>query len=424
VTADGGVRSPPSASRAAAPRGGRPRDDDILDRGSNGAVAPDELDRLRARLARVDTRLRADVAERLALARQIGAAKRRKNLAIRVPTVERAVVGRWQDGLEELGIPPDRAIVLARWLVDEAIRVQEEWGPRQPVAPRRILIVGGAGAMGQWMCGFARLMGHRVRILDPKRGARLNAPRETSLARGAAWAEVIVVATPIEAAPRVYAELWKTGTRAVVFDILSVKAPLLASLRRGIALGYHVSSVHPLFGPKVRPLSGHNLLVLDCGDGAATTLARDLFRPSSLSIAVLPLEAHDVLMADLQVLPRVVNLLFASALTGAGRRRQEIARTETPSFRRQAEVARIVLAENPALSLSLIAQNRGSPEILDRLEHGLRELQRTIRTPNLRRYRATLSRQRRLLGPSPTAGSAPGGRSSPRAPRKRPPRAG
>jgi chorismate mutase / prephenate dehydrogenase len=380
----------------------------------------DDLDRLRARLARVDSRLRADVGERLALARRIGAAKRRNNLPIRAPTVERAVVGRWQDGLEDLGIPPDRAIVLARWLVDEAIRVQEEGGPRQPVVPRNILIVGGAGAMGQWLAGFARVMGHRVRILDTNRRARSDAPRETSLPRGAAWADVIVVSTPIEAAPRVYADLWKTGTRAVVFDILSVKAPLLASLRRGIALGYHVASVHPLFGPKVRPLSGHNLLVLDCGDATATAVARELFRPSSLSVAVLPLEAHDVLMADLQALPRFVNLLFTSALTRAGRRRQEIARTETPSFRRQAEVARVVLAENPELSLALIAQNRGSAEILERLEHGLRELQRTIRTPNLRRYRTTLARQRRLLGPSPTAWAVPSAKAVRRRPRRRP----
>ncbi|MCI4360812.1 MAG: hypothetical protein L3J91_03840, partial [Thermoplasmata archaeon] len=73
----------------------------------------------------------------------------------------------------------------------------------------------------------------------------------------------------------------------------------------------------------------------------ATAAARELFRPSSLSVAVLPLAAHDILMADLQALPRFVNLLFASALTRAGRHRQEIARTETPSFRRQAEVARV-----------------------------------------------------------------------------------
>jgi chorismate mutase / prephenate dehydrogenase len=370
-------------------------------------MAPDELDRLRARLARVDARLRASVGERIALARRIGAAKRRADLPIRAPTVERAVVGRWQDGLEDMGIPPDRALVLARWLVDEAIRVQEEGGPRRPVAPRKVLIIGGAGAMGQWLAGFARVMGHSVRILDPKRGVRTEAPRETTLARGAAWADVIVVATPMEIAPKIYAALWKTRTRAVVFDILSVKAPLLPSLRRGLALGFHVSSVHPLFGPKVRPLSGHNLLVLDCGDSMATNVAREMFLPSSLSVAVLPLDAHDVLMADLQALPRFVNLLFSSALTRAGRRRQEIARTETPSFRRQAEVARVVLSENPELSLALIAQNPGSRAILDRLEHGLVELRRTIRDPDLSSYRATLARERRLLGPSPNARPAP-----------------
>ncbi|MCI4340299.1 MAG: prephenate dehydrogenase/arogenate dehydrogenase family protein [Thermoplasmata archaeon] len=361
---------------------------------------PDDLDRLRARLARVDARLRQDVRRRLALARSIGAAKRKAELPIRAPTVERAVVGRWQDGLEELGIPPDRALILARWLVDEAIRVQEEGGPRHPVTRRKILVIGGAGEMGRWLTGFARVMGHDVRVLDPNRTVRLEAPRELSLARGAAWADVIVVATPIGVAPKIYADLWRTGTRAVIFDILSVKASLLAAIRRGRARGFHVASVHPLFGPKVRPLSGHNLLVLDCGDARATEAAADLFRPSSLSVSVLPIAEHDVLMADLQALPRVVNLLFAAALTRAGRRRQELARTETPSFRRQAEVARIVLSENPELSLALLARNPGTPQILRRLDHGLADLRRTLRAPDRGEYRSTLARGKRLLGPS------------------------
>ncbi|MCI4360811.1 MAG: chorismate mutase, partial [Thermoplasmata archaeon] len=166
-------------------------------------MAREDLDRLRARLAQVDARLRRQVGERLRLARAIGAAKRRADLPIRAPTVERAVVGRWQDGLEDLGIPPDRALILARWLVDEAIRVQEEGGPRQPVRRRKILIIGGAGAMGQWLAGFAQVMGHTVRILDPKRTTPPGATRETSLPRGAEWADLVVVATPISVAPRV-----------------------------------------------------------------------------------------------------------------------------------------------------------------------------------------------------------------------------
>ncbi len=364
---------------------------------------PDDLDRLRARLARVDAQLRQNVRRRLALARAIGAAKRRSQLPIRAPTVERAVVGRWQDGLEDLGIPPDRALILARWLVDEAIRVQEEGGPRTPVAPQKILVVGGAGEMGRWLSRFARTMGHEVRALDPKGATRLEAPRERSLAAGAAWADLIVVATPIDVAPKVYRELWHTGTRAVVLDVLSVKTPLLSSIRRGLSLGYRVTSVHPLFGPKVRPLSGHNLLVLECGDPSATEAAAALFRPSSLSVSVLPVAEHDVLMADLQALPRVVNLLFASALTRAGRRRQELAKTETPSFRRQAEVTRTVLAENPDLSLALLVRNPGSRQILTRLERGLAELRQTLASPDLRAHRATLARGRRLLGPSPHA---------------------
>jgi len=313
-----------------------------------------QLSRLRASLRQTDREIRAAVERRLRIARKIGETKRRRGLPVRDYAVERQVVARWRTAMEEIGVPPERGEELARWLVEEAVRVEERVGeaPEHRRKAADILVIGGAGSMGRWLAEFFLAGGHRVGICDPRAadGVPPEFRVEADLPRAAREADVIVVATPMRAAPAVCRELWKTGTRATIFDILSIKAPLLPTIRRGRRAGFHLTSVHPLFGPTVRTLSGRNLLVLDCGDARANRAAEGLFRTSSLSVHRLPIERHDALMAEVLALPHATSLLFSLALARAGHAPGDLARAAPTSFARQAEVAWVVTAANPRLS--------------------------------------------------------------------------
>ncbi|EQD72046.1 bifunctional chorismate mutase/prephenate dehydrogenase, partial [mine drainage metagenome] len=251
---------------------------------------------------RADAQIQSAITRRLEIARRIGHAKRAQGLPVRDYAVERHVVGRWRTTMEGVGVPPERGEALARWLVEEAVRVQEQVGeaPEYRRKPADILVIGGAGSMGRWMVEFFRAGGHRVAVRDPRAppGIRAEFRSVGDIGEAARTADVIVVATPMRVAPAVYRDLWETRTRATIFDILSIKAPLLRAIRHGRAAGFHVTSVHPLFGPATRTLSGRNLLILDCGDPRANRVAEELFRASSLSVRRLPIEGHDPLMAD------------------------------------------------------------------------------------------------------------------------------
>lgn len=337
---------------------------------------------LRKALRRTDGEIRAAVERRLQIARRIGEAKRRRRLPVRDYGVEREVVARWRTAMEAMGVAPERGEALARWLVEEAVRVQEEIGeaPEHRRKAADILVIGGAGAMGRWLAEFFRSGGHRVAILDPR--AAKGAPTEfrvvTDLAEAARSADLIVVATPMRLAPGIYRQLWRTRSRATIFDILSIKAPLLPSIRRGRRAGFHVTSVHPLFGPSTRTLSGRNLLVLDCGDPRANRVAENLFRSSSLSVHRIPIERHDRLMAEVLALPHATSLLFSIALVRAGHRAGDLARAAPTSFARQAEVARVVTGENPQLSFDIQALNPASEALFDRLAESLARLRQLI----------------------------------------------
>jgi chorismate mutase/prephenate dehydrogenase len=318
-----------------------------------------------------------------------------------VPSVERQVVERWQAGLVDHGVAPDRARNLARWLVDEAVRIQESDALVRARHRRRVLVIGGAGAMGRWLAGYAAQRGHQVRVVDPALRERRRTASLETLATGARWADLIIVATPMTRARAVYRALSRQPTRAVVFDVLSVKAPLIPQIRAARAAGIHVTSVHPLFGPRPSLLSGHEVLLLDCGDPSANAAAREFFSASPLAVTQIRLEEHDELTAELQALPRLAALLFVLALAPRGRAPRPGG--ATPSFRRQLEVARVVAEENPELSYGLLQLNPSTRSVLKRLERGLAELRGALTSQDPGRHRRLLreagTRIRRVTPP-------------------------
>lgn len=360
-----------------------------------------DLDRLRKELAEIDAEIRRAVGRRLSVARRIGESKIAAGLPVRDFSVEKTVLERWREDLAHLDVPAERAEALAEWFIEEALRVQEDLKEAiEPgTSPCDILVVGGFGQMGTWVREFLRTNGHRVGVLDPKTppSGTAGVTVRTDLERAAQDAAVIVVATPMRAAPTVYRELLKTETEAVIFDILSIKAPLIPWIRRGLDRGFHVTSVHPLFGPSARTLAGRNLLVVDCGDPMANHRAASLFASSSLTISEVSLERHDALMAEVLTLPHAVNLLFAGALSKAGFASGELARASPTSFRRQADLARIVTGENPELSYDIQTLNPASAALVARLEAALTELKAAIAAGDPSAYRRFIETGKKAL---------------------------
>ncbi|MDE1820582.1 MAG: prephenate dehydrogenase/arogenate dehydrogenase family protein [Euryarchaeota archaeon] len=364
-------------------------------------MADPDLSELRAELAKADAEIRSAVGRRLAIARQIGEAKRSVGLPIRDYAAERSVLERWTEDLARVEVPPERAEALARWLIEEAVRAQERMGEGARGAPRAsdVLVVGGEGAMGAWVREFLRAGGHRVGVLDPRADPRRarGYSVQSDLSRAAQDADVVVVATPMRAAPAVYRELLKTEAEGTILDILSIKQPILPWIRRGVDAGFHITSVHPLFGPSARTLSGRNLLILDCGDARANERARRLFAASSLTINELPIERHDALMAETLALPHVVSLLFGAALAENPRPPGELFRAAPTSFLRQAETAGIIASENPELSFDIQTLNPASEALFTRLETALGGLRKAIREGDSKTYRRQMESVRALV---------------------------
>lgn len=345
------------------------------------------LDPLRAQIADADRAIAEAVRRRVQLSEAVARAKAVANEPTRDFAVEARVLGRWRELLAPAGVAPGRAEALARWLIEESVRTQEAVPRLERVAaedPREVAIVGGAGAMGGWLARYFEDGGHRVRVVDPRAcGDRATYPR---VAEAAARSDVLVFATPIRSTEPVLREALEGEANPLVFDVLSVKAPIAPVLRAAARAGRRVTSVHPMFGPSARTLSGRNLLLVGCGNPAADREARALFAGSALSIAELPLEDHDRLIAESLGLAHAVNLLFLAALGNDPATPHELARAASTTFHRQSSLARSVADEGPELYLDIQSLNPNSAGMYEELRRALDRLERIVQRRDLQRF--------------------------------------
>ena len=351
-------------------------------------AGPSRLEELRRKIADVDASIAASVQARLELAREVAEAKALHREPTRDFSVEASVVGRWRAWLATAGIPPGRADAFARWLIEESVRVQEARAVPVPAASgsgRRIAVIGGSGAMGGWLCRYFEDAGHRVSVVDP-RPDPVGRPMVGSVEQALQDSDVLVFATPIRNTAPLLRRTLETPSQAVVFDVLSVKAPIAAILQAGAQAGRLVTSVHPMFGSSARTLSGRNLLVVSCGVPSADAVARALFAGSALSIAEVPLERHDLLMAESLGLAHAVNLLFLASLAADPASPHELARAASTTFHRQSSLARSVAEEGPELYLDIQSLNPNSWGMYQELRQALDRLEELVERKDLERF--------------------------------------
>lgn len=327
-----------------------------------------ELKSLREKLDRIDRELVERAAERQRVVSEIGRLKQADGRQLRDFRREREVLDGVRRHAADSGLDPDVAETLLTTLIEASLTRQET--ERVTLAARgegrRALVVGGEGRLGGWLVRFLHAQGFDALVADPDTdpdGRRRfsdwkNAPRDVDL---------IVVAAPIAASRDILAGLAAEGLDALVFDVASIKQPLIHTLRRAADAGLRVCSLHPMFGPDTRLLAGRHVLVMNCGSDAAVDEARALFADTMASLVDVALDEHDRLMAWVLGLSHALNIAFSAALAESGADADRLAGISSTTFHRQLDIARHVGAENPALYFEIQRLNPHEPAVLAQL---------------------------------------------------------
>jgi chorismate mutase / prephenate dehydrogenase len=317
----------------------------------------------------VDEEIVTLAAKRLHLAAEIGLEKKLLGRRVRDAEAERQVRTRILRACATHGISSGFAEGLSSLLIRESIRRQEDVEPSKPVG-QRILVVGGAGRMGSWLCRYFRDRGFEV-VVNDLAGSLEGFPFESNLAEAVKMADTIAVSVPMSDAAKVLRKIAAMKPRGLIFDVCSLKAPIDDILRAMARTGLRIASVHPIFGPNLWPLSGGYITFSDCGSGVAVTEAKELFRPGGANLIDLPLDRHDEFMAFLLGASHLCLLTFATSVADSPLDLAGVKQPAGTTFSRLSSAASHLLSDSPALLRDIQALNPHTPAVHRRIRDAL-----------------------------------------------------
>lgn len=322
---------------------------------------------LRANLSSIDRQIVELIAERQRIVGEIGRSKVSDGAATRDYAREKDVLDMGRAQAEELGINPDLAENVLRQLITTSLESQE----RDRVAAEargdgsNALVIGGGGKMGGWFVDYFRSQGFETTIAD--RGVDDGPGRFQSWTDAGVDYDIIVVATPLAVSGRILAQLAVLRPRGLVFDIGSLKSPLMDGLHELRDAGCRVTSLHPMFGPDTRLLSGRHLIFCDVGNAEATAAAKELFGATMVEQIDMGLEDHDRLIAYVLGLSHALNIAFFTALAESGEAAPRLAQMSSTTFDSQLLVSAAVARDNPHLYYEIQHLNKFGLGPLDAL---------------------------------------------------------
>lgn len=355
------------------------------------------LELLRQRLTEVDRELIALVADRQRIVAEIGAHKIQNAVPTRDYEREREVLKGARDQAALLGLDPGLAEVIMRELIKSSLTHQEQTrvAAQTSGAGKRVLVIGGAGKMGAWFADFLSSQGYAVEISDPtgsERYASVPDWRAADLDH-----DVIIVATPINATAAVLVELAARRPRGLVIDIGSLKTPLRTGLAKLVEEGCNAASIHPMFGPETRLLSGRHVIFVDVGVPEATLEARRLFDSTMAEQIEMSLEDHDRLIAYVLGLSHALNLAFFTALASSGELVPRLQKLSSTTFDAQLAVASLVAHDNPHLYYEIQALNEYGGDSLEALRLAAERIQGLVEARDQKGFVALMEAGRDYL---------------------------
>ena len=356
------------------------------------------LEELRKRLSEVDRELIGLVAARQKIVAEIGAHKIQNSVPTRDYEREREVLKGAETQARALGLEPQLAEQIMGLLIRASLTHQEQRRVAAGTtgAGKRVLIVGGAGKMGAWFAHFLSSQGFAIEVADPS-------PTPVAFPRVADWRsseldyDFVIVATPMKVAGEVLAELAARRPRGVVIDIGSLKSPLRNGLERLTAAGCKVTSIHPMFGPDTRLLSGRHVVFCDVGVPEATRAARGLFASTMAEQIEMSVDDHDRLMAYVLGLSHALNLAFFTALAASGELVPRLQRMSSTTFDAQLRVATLVAGDNPHLYFDIQTLNDFGAASLQALRAATERIEQLVQNRDEAGFVALMAAGRRYL---------------------------
>jgi chorismate mutase / prephenate dehydrogenase len=337
------------------------------------------IESCRNKISAIDKEILSLIKQREQLSIEIGRNKRTLAIPDRDFSREKVVFENTKKTAQELGLPANFAMAIQRLILEDSLSRQEQDRIKNSAEGQKsVLVVGGAGRLGQWLCRFFADSGHHLCVVD------LNHPGfdcnfSTTLDKSADSQDIIVVATPIRVSIEILERIHQLGIKKpVIFDVSSVKAPVQKALVKLKQSGAKVTSLHPMFGPSVELLFGKHIIRTSLGVDSADQLVHELFRSTSLTVVDMSIDEHDEIISILLALAHLINIVFVHSLQKSRFSSEMLERFSSPTFANLLSIAKRVLSENPRLYFEIQALNPHTKNAHNHLKNALSEVTAAI----------------------------------------------
>lgn len=266
------------------------------------------------------------------------------------------------------------------------------------------LAIIGAGEMGGW---FAKLFCNNsdweVKITDKDKSKAEHVSGETGAKvsgdnkEAVEWADIVLVAVPIEVTPEVIKEVTPHLKRdALLLDIASVKESIVDTMKR-LDVDSELASVHPLFGPGADDLAGKNIISIPINRGKKYQSLKKIFSDQGAKIMEMEAMEHDHMMSITQSLTHFILLIYLSAINSM----EDSLKTETlqtPMFKQLFELSKAFLKENPEVCGDIQTENKYSQKARSTVLESCRQLDRALQVKDVQVISEVFEKARKRLG--------------------------
>lgn len=319
------------------------------------------IEQLREQIDQLDIQLVELLAKRQKVTTQVGEYKKEVGKPIYDPEREADLIAKRRALAESMGVTPDLIEDLLRRIMRESYQSQHNAYRCVLEEGSKVVIVGGAGALGRRFVDMFERSNYQVEIIEQEDWSRAEQIVDS--------AKLVLVAVPIKLTEQVIKQLPELPQDCILADLTSLKdSPLQAMLEQHSG---PVVGLHPMFGPDVTNFVKQVVVVCE---GRKPEQYQWLLQQINIWGAVLQNDealSHDNSMELIQAMRHFTTFVYGHFLANENLDLHKLLRLSSPIYRLELAMTGRLFAQDAKLYADIIFGAKNALQLAQRFRDEL-----------------------------------------------------
>ncbi len=344
---------------------------------------------LRQQIDQLDSQLVELLAKRAAVTQEVGRVKQQYALPLYVPEREQELIKARRQQAEQAGVSADLVEDVLRRVMRESYQTQEAGFVCCRTPGDKVVVVGGAGALGQRFVSLFQRSGYQVEVLEQH-----NWHLAQQMVQGAA---LVLISVPIAVTAQVIAQLPPLDADTVLADLTSTKTgPLDAMLAQH---GGAVVGLHPMFGPDISNIAKQVVVISHGRNPDNYQWLIQQFKVWGAVLTEKSAQQHDELMQLIQAMRHFSSLVYGVHLAEEQADLQQLLELSSPIYRLELAMVGRLFAQNAELYADIMLSSSAVTGLLQRYQHRFNQLSHLLAAGDKAGLMAEFAKGQQFFGP-------------------------